>query len=244
MSMKKIFNYSPNFDPGKRKINQIKYLIFHYTGMQNEKVAINRLTDLRSKVSSHYMIKNNGDIIIMVPDLYISWHAGKSRWKNLNSLNKYSIGIEISNPGHRFNYKKFSNTQIKSILKLCKFLIKKYKIKPQNILGHSDIAPERKIDPGEKFPWQFLAKKKVGLWHTMSKKKLENYRNKKIGLNDKKKFYKNLFNIGYLNKKMNSNKLINFVIKAFQRRFRQELINGKLDKECLIISENIVKKFY
>ena len=212
--------------------------------MQNEKVAINRLTDLRSKVSSHYMIKNNGDIIIMVPDLYISWHAGKSRWKNLNSLNKYSIGIEISNPGHRFNYKKFSNTQIKSILKLCKFLIKKYKIKPQNILGHSDIAPERKIDPGEKFPWQFLAKKKVGLWHTMSKKKLENYRKKTIGLNDKKKFYKNLFNIGYLNKKMNSNKLINFVIKAFQRRFRQELINGKLDKECLIISENIVKKFY
>ena len=78
----------------------------------------------------------------------------------------------------------------------------------------------------------------------MSKKELENYRKKKIGLNDKKKFYKNLFNIGYLNKKMNSNKLINFVIKAFQRRFRQELINGKLDKECLIISENIVKKFY
>ena len=152
MSMKKIYNYSPNFDPRKRKIKQIKYLIFHYTGMQNEKVAINRLTNFHSKVSSHYMIKNNGDIIIMVPDLYISWHAGKSRWKNLNSLNKYSIGIEISNPGHRFNYKKFSNVQIKSILKLCKFLIKKYKIKPQNILGHSDIAPERKIDPGEKFP--------------------------------------------------------------------------------------------
>ena len=212
--------------------------------MQNEKVAINRLTDLRSKVSSHYMIKNNGDIIIMVPDLYISWHAGKSRWKNLNSLNKYSIGIEISNPGHRFDYKKFSNAQIKSILKLCKFLIKKYKIKPQNILGHSDIAPDRKKDPGEKFPWQFLAKKKIGLWHPISKKKLENNRKKKINLNDKKKFYKNLLKIGYLNKEINKNKLINFVIKAFQRRYRQELINGKLDKECLIISENIVKKIY
>ena len=170
--MKKIFNYSPNFDPEKRKINQIKYLIFHYTGMRNEKVATNRLTNSSSKVSSHYMIKNNGDIIIMVPDLYISWHAGKSRWKNLNSLNKYSIGIEISNPGHRFNYKKFSNVQIKSILKLCKFLIKKYKIKPQNILGHSDIAPDRKKDPGEKFPWQFLAKKQIGLWPPKSKKKL------------------------------------------------------------------------
>ena len=212
--------------------------------MQNEKVAINRLTDLRSKVSSHYMIKNNGDIIIMVPDLYISWHAGKSRWKNLNSLNKYSIGIEISNPGHRFDYKKFSNAQIKSILKLCKFLIKKYKIKPQNILGHSDIAPDRKKDPGEKFPWQFLAKKKIGLWHPISKKKLENNRKKKINLNDKKKFYKNLLKIGYLNKEINKNKLINFVIKAFQRRYRQELINGKLDKECFIISENIVKKIY
>ena len=244
MSIKKIYNYSPNFDPRKRKIKQIKYLIFHYTGMQNENVAIERLTDLRSKVSSHYMIKNNGDIIIIVPDLYTSWHAGKSRWKNLYSLNKYSIGIEIGNPGHRFNYKKFSNKQINSILKLSKYLIKKYKIKPQNILGHSDVAPERKKDPGEKFPWPFLAKKKVGLWHQVSRKKLENNRKKKVNKNDKKKFYKNLLKIGYLNKKINQKKLINFIIKAFQRRYRQELINGKLDKECLIISENIVKKIY
>ena len=87
-------------------------------------------------------------------------------------------------------------------------------------------------------------KKKIGLWHPISKKKLEHNRKKKIDLNDKKKFYKNLLRIGYLNKKINKNKLINFVIKAFQRRYRQELINGKLDKECLIISENIVKKIY
>ena len=90
----------------------------------------------------------------MVPDLYIAWHAGKSRWKHYKSLNINSIGLEISNPGHDHNYKKFSKKQINSILKLTKFLIKKYKIQPQNILGHSDIAPYRKKDPGEKFPWK------------------------------------------------------------------------------------------
>ena len=126
--MKKIFNYSPNFDPEKRKINQIKYLIFHYTGMRNEKVATNRLTNSSSKVSSHYMIKNNGDIIIMVPDLYISWHAGVSSWKSFNSINKNSIGIEISNPGHDFEYKKFPTKQINSILKLTTFLIKNIRL--------------------------------------------------------------------------------------------------------------------
>ena len=98
--------------------------------------------------------------MVLVPDLYIAWHAGKSSWKNFKSLNFNSIGIEISNPGHYFNYKKYSNKQINSLLNLSKFLINKYKIKSKNILGHSDIAPDRKKDPGEKFPWSFLAKKK------------------------------------------------------------------------------------
>ena len=98
--------------------------------MKSESAAIKRLTKIQSEVSSHYFIKNNGKIISMVPDLYIAWHAGVSCWKNKSSLNKNSIGIEISNPGHSFNYKKFSISQIKSILKIGKFLIRKYKIKP------------------------------------------------------------------------------------------------------------------
>jgi Negative regulator of beta-lactamase expression len=109
-------NYSPNFNPKKRKFNQIKFLIFHYTGMINEKTTIDHLTKLRSKVSSHYFIKKNGKIITLVPELYTAWHAGVSSWKNYKYLNKYSIGIEISNPGHDYKYKNFSNEQIKSII--------------------------------------------------------------------------------------------------------------------------------
>jgi len=168
MNLKKIFNYSPNFDLKKRKINQIKFLIFHYTGMKSETKALNRLTDHTSKVSSHYLIKRNGDIVILVPDLYIAWHAGKSSWKNFNSLNKHSIGIELTNPGHQNNYKNFSKKQIKSVLSLSKHLIKKYNINNKNILGHSDISPSRKKDPGEKFPWLVLAKNKIGIWHSLS----------------------------------------------------------------------------
>ena len=144
MALKIDINYSPNFNTIKRNPNQIKFLIFHYTGMKKESEAIKKLTSIKSNVSSHYFIKNNGDIILMVPDLYIAWHAGKSSWKNFKSLNKYSIGIEINNPGHQFKYKKYSAKQINSILSLSKFLIKKYKIKKKNILGHSDISPNRK----------------------------------------------------------------------------------------------------
>ena len=108
----------------KRKPSQIKFIIFHYTGMKSEKEAVDRLTDIKSQVSSHYLIKNNGKIITLVPDLYIAWHAGISSWKNYKSLNKNSIGIEITNPGHDHKYKKFSKNQILSIIKLSKFLIK------------------------------------------------------------------------------------------------------------------------
>jgi len=98
MSIKKVFNYSPNFNSQKRKSEQIKFLIFHYTGMRKERDAISRLTKIQSEVSSHYLIKKNGVIVVMVPDLYVAWHAGKSSWKSFKSLNKNSIGIEISNP--------------------------------------------------------------------------------------------------------------------------------------------------
>ena len=235
--MKKIFNYSPNFDPNKRKSKQIKFLIFHYTGMRKESDAINRLTNIQSEVSSHYLIKRNGAINVMVPDLYVAWHAGKSSWKSFKSLNKNSIGIEISNPGHEHNYINFKKKQIQSILYLSKSLIKKYKIKSTNILGHSDIAPFRKKDPGEKFPWKYLAKLGVGKWHSLSNKTLKKNRMKKIYINEEKIFYKNLFKIGYSKKVLNKKTLVS----TFQRRYRQDLINGKIDQECLLISKNLAK---
>ena len=244
MSMDTTLNYSPNFNIKKRRPNQIKFIIFHYTGMKNESEAIERLTSIKSKVSSHYLIKNNGEIVVMVPDLYEAWHAGISSWKNFKSLNKSSIGIEISNPGHNFNYKKFSQKQIQSIKKLSKFLIKKYKIDKKNILGHSDIAPDRKKDPGEKFPWKYLAKFKIGNWHSMSQKALIKNRGKNTTSIDKKNFFLNLSKIGYSSKnpkRIKKDKFLNLIICAFQRRFRQDLINSKIDKECLLISRNLAK---
>ena len=238
MSTKKVFNYSPNFDSNKRKSKQIKFLIFHYTGMKKESEAIKRLTNIQSKVSSHYLIKKNGDIVVMVPDLYVAWHAGKSFWKSFKSLNKNSIGIEISNPGHEHSYINFSKKQIQSIIYLSKLLVKKYKIKPCNVLGHSDIAPFRKKDPGEKFPWKNLAKFGVGKWYSLSNKILKKNRMKKIDVKEKKKFFKFLFKIGYSKKVLNKKTLV----IAFQRRFRQELVNGIIDLECLLISQNLAKK--
>ena len=247
MAIKTTLNYSPNFDPQKKKPNQIKFLIFHYTGMKTEKAAIERLTDIKSRVSAHYLIKQNGEIITLVPDLYTAWHAGKSIWKNYSSLNKDSIGIEIVNPGHDINYKKFSKIQLRTLIRLSKFLIKKYKINSKNVLGHSDIAPERKKDPGEKFPWKLLSKKKIGYWHNLNQNKLIKNRNLKTSSKEKNLFLTNLFKIGYQKKFLNNSNFnhISFdqiISKAFQRRFRPEIVNGKIDQECLLISQNILKK--
>ena len=212
--------------------------------MKCESDALKRLTDIQSEVSCHYLIKNNGEILKMVPDLYIAWHAGESSWKNYKSLNQSSIGIEITNPGHKHGYKKFKKKQITSLLKLSKFLIKKYKISSNNVLGHSDIAVLRKKDPGEKFPWEYLSKNKIGVWHTLSKQDLSGNRQLKISKIEENIFFNNLFKIGYSKeylKDKDKNKYLRELTKNFQRRFRQDLINGKIDQECLIISKNLIK---
>ena len=246
MAIKTTLNYSPCFNPKKRTFQQIKFIIFHYTGMKKESEAISRLTNIQSEVSCHYLIKKNGEIVKMVPDLYIAWHAGKSSWGRSKLLNQNSIGIEITNPGHAFIYKKFSKKQISSLLKISKFLIKKYKISHNNILGHSDIAPERKKDPGEKFPWEYLSKNRIGLWHTLRKQKLIKNRELEISKIEIDFFFNNLFKIGYSKKtpkSLNKAKYLKSLAKAFQRRFRQELINGKIDRECLLISTNLLKRY-
>ncbi len=230
-------NYSPNFDPKKRDKNKIKYLIYHYTGMKNDKIAIKKLTGYNSNVSCHYYITASGKLIQIVPDLYTAWHAGKSNWQKYKSLNYNSIGVEVSNPGHEHGYKKFNDNQIKSLIKISKYLIKKYKIHKKNILGHSDIAPLRKIDPGEKFPWKLLYKKKIGIWHNVNNNKIKFSSNKRLEFN-LDKFKKYLNKIGYKIEYSDPYQLRK-LIKVFQMRFRPELVNGKLDFECYMIAKSL-----
>ena len=235
-------NYSPNFSTPKRLKKNIKYIIIHYTGMKSELSALNRLTDHKSKVSAHYFIKKNGKILNLVPDLYEAWHAGKSNWKNIQSINRYSIGVEIQNSGHENLYEKYSNKQMNSVKKLLRFLTVKYRVNCKNILGHSDIAPNRKKDPGEKFPWKELSKLKLAQWHKLDEKKLKQQRLKKINSSDENKFFINLHKIGYTRVQLKSSAIKKRLIaKAFQRRFRQSLVNGICDKECLILSKNLLK---
>ena len=234
MPLKTSINYSPNFNQKKRSKKEIKFIIIHYTGMKSEKNAIDRLTNIQSEVSSHYYINKNGNITLLVPELYIAWHAGKSKWKGQSLLNKNSIGIEITNPGHRFGYKNFTNKQINSTVTLIKYLVNKYKISKKNTLGHSDIAPDRKKDPGEKFPWEYLAKKKLSIWHNIRKQELKNLRKKRCSKIEKYKFSKNLIKIGYLGKNLRK------VTKAFQRRFRPQIVDGQIDQECFKIGQKLI----
>ena len=230
--------YSINFDKIRRSPKDIIYIIFHYTGMISEKKAIDRLVNKNSKVSSHYFIKRDGTIINMVPEKFTAWHAGLSCWKSHKNLNNKSIGIEIQNSGHINKYEGFSIKQVKSLLLLTKILKKTYNIKSKNFLGHSDIAPNRKKDPGEKFPWKYLSKYKIGIWYNLPKKDL--VRGVKVSEKEKKLFYLYLKKIGYC-KKIKQTKNLKFIVKAFQRRFRPKTINGKIDKECLEIAKNLVK---
>ncbi len=231
-------NYSPNFGLKKRSTKNIKYLIYHYTGMRSDKLAIRRLTDFNSKVSCHYFIDKNGKLIQMVPDLYIAWHAGKSNWKQYKLLNSTSIGIEISNPGHQYGYEAFKRKQLKCLIKITKSLIKKYSIKKQNILGHSDIAPLRKKDPGEKFPWKILSNKKIGVWHKINSKICTKLRGKNFN-KESRLFFEKLMKFGYFVNTSKKNELKK-IVSNFQRRFRPELVDGKIDRECFEIAKSLI----
>jgi len=231
--------YSPNFSRKSRRNRDIKLIVIHYTGMQSKIASIKRLLSPRHKVSCHYLIDRKGQVLRMVDENKVAWHAGKSKWKNFNNLNKNSIGIELVNKGHEFGYERFTNSQINELIKLCLNLKKKFKIKNSNILGHSDISPMRKQDPGEKFPWKKLKKSKLGIWY-----KPLNFKSQKI--NDKKineLFFKNLFKIGYryFDLKRRSRKDV-FLTRAFQRRFLPNKVTGIIDQKTYIISHFLANR--
>jgi len=232
--------HSPNYSKNVRKAHKVKYLILHYTGMQSKRASIGRLKSSRHKVSCHYLIDRNGTLIQMVDENKIAWHAGKSKWKNIINLNEVSLGIELVNRGHELGYEKYTNKQINKLIKLCRHLKKKYKIKISSILGHSDIAPLRKIDPGEKFPWIKLSQKKLIIWPKKLKKiRYYDLKKKKI----RELFFKNLHKIGYryFDKKINSKKDLQ-VIKAFKMRYLPKEINGAIDQKTLSISHYLAKR--
>ena len=156
--MKFIDKYkSPNFD-NRKTGTSINYIVLHYTAMKDYKEALNHLCDKNNKVSSHFLINKSGDIFYLVNIVNRAWHAGVSHWKGVDNLNDRSIGIELENPGHEFGYIPFSRKQMSSLVFLCKKIKNKYNIKADWVLGHSDISPGRKLDPGKKFNWNLIKK--------------------------------------------------------------------------------------
>src|ERR1043165_4780563 len=152
---------SPNHDERKHAIDMI---VLHYTGMRSGEEALARLTDAAAKVSSHYLVHEDGRADQLVPEARRAWHAGLSSWKGVTDINSCSVGIEIVNPGHEFGYRDFPDAQIDAVIALCRDIVARHDIPSARVLAHSDIAPARKQDPGEKFPWGRLAASGVGLW--------------------------------------------------------------------------------
>ena len=163
---------SPNFDV-RPPATPVDILLLHYTGMQNAADAIARLCDADAQVSAHYTVDEDGTIYSHVPEERRAWHAGVSYWAGARDINARSIGIEIVNPGHEFGYRTFAESQIASVIHLAKDILSRHAIPPERVLGHSDVAPGRKIDPGELFPWGTLALSGIGLWPQTRKARLQ-----------------------------------------------------------------------
>lgn len=206
---------SPNFDERTLPVSMI---VLHYTGMQTAQAAIDRLRDPEAKVSAHYLIAEDGTILRMVAEGKRAWHAGKSRWRGIEDVNSASIGIEIVNPGHEFGYRPFLEEQIDALIPLVADITERHGITRGNVVGHSDIAPTRKQDPGELFPWNRLAKLRLALPHPT--------KNLMDPLWSDAGFLIALERFGY----DVSDKLA--AVVAFQRRFRPELLDGVIDGEC------------
>ncbi len=206
---------SPNF--GERAL-PVSMIVLHYTGMETGEAAIERLTDPEAGVSAHYVIKEDGTILRMVTEDKRAWHAGNSFWRGITDVNSASVGIEIVNPGHEFGYNPFPEAQVEALIPLVAEIKERHGITRGNVVGHSDVAPKRKQDPGELFPWHQLARLRLAL--PRPTKNLVD-----PGWSDSA-FLLALERFGY----DVSDSLAATV--AFQRRFRPELIDGTIDGEC------------
>lgn len=225
-----IKSLSPNYDhKTKRKIS---FVVIHYTGVMSIRKTLKIFKNPSSKVSCHWLISKRGMIYQVVEEKNIAWHCGLSRWKKFKGLNKNSIGIELDNPGHGNLYKGYSGSQMSSLVLLLEGIIKKYKLNYKNVLAHSDIAPERKLDPGELFRWDYLAKRNLAYFPPFKKKIIREEIFFQYGdtnhqiLEIKKKLNK----IGY-RCKLDKNYDLSFklIIEAFQRRFFPQIVNGIID---------------
>ena len=232
--MKLIHKYkSSNFNK-RVKNSSPKLIILHYTAMFSFSEALIHLSNPKNKVSSHFLVSKKGNIFNLVDVKFRAWHAGMSYWKKIKDINSNSIGIEIDNSGHLHKFENYKKEQIKSLMKLLKYLIKKFKIHPINIIGHSDIAPYRKIDPGEKFPWRILYKNKLAfLPKKLIKSKsqsLEKYFLSKSLKDNKSKTIHMLKIIGYeVRPSLKSSFNFSMLIKAYQMHFIRTKVDGRLD---------------
>ena len=218
--MKRIDKPSPNHDD--RGGAAIDMLVLHYTGMRGAQEALERLCDPAAKVSAHYTVDEDGTIYAHVPEARRAWHAGAASWAGATDINARSIGIELVNPVHEFGYREFTDDQIASLITLCHSILMRHPIPSWHVLGHSDVAPARKEDPGELFPWERLAKAGVGLWpQTISSD---------IGAEALSRF-------GY-----DPNASQDKLIAAFQRHFRPKKLDGQWDSECAGLLASLLDK--
>jgi N-acetylmuramoyl-L-alanine amidase len=206
---------SPNFDERGAPVSM---LVLHYTGMQDGASAIQRLADPEAKVSAHYVVAEDGQIVRMVDEEKRAWHAGRSYWRGITDVNSASVGIEIVNPGHEWGYRPFPETQIDALIPLVKKIVDRHRITRGNVVGHSDVAPARKEDPGELFPWGRLAKLRLAL--PRPTKNLMDPHWSDAG------FLLALERFGYDIADGPA------AVRAFQRRFRPEVLDGIVDGEC------------
>lgn len=219
---------SPNFGTRDRG-NKPAILLLHYTGMASAEAAIHWLAEPQSKVSSHYVVDERGGIVQMVPEAYRAWHAGASFWKGASDINSCSIGIEIHNPGHDGGYPDFPDAQMQAVEGLCLDIVLRHAIEPQNILAHSDVAPRRKIDPGEKFDWARLSRAGIGHWIEPAPVSGGGIARGARG-EDVARLQQNLSAYGYgVAVSGEFCEDTEYVVAAFQRHFRPALVDGRAD---------------
>ncbi|HVC52440.1 MAG TPA: N-acetylmuramoyl-L-alanine amidase [Stellaceae bacterium] len=205
---------------------RIDMLVLHYTGMQSAQAALDRLCDPAAKVSSHYVIEEDGTLWRLVPDERRAWHAGVSYWEGGRGLNDVSLGLEIVNPGHEWGYRRFPEAQLGVVEALCRDLTARHRIPAHRVVGHSDIAPDRKADPGELFDWPRLARAGIGIWPAPADD-LAQRRGQPVGVVARARALSSLARIGYEVVPGNEQP----ALAAFQRRFRPERWDGRLDAE-------------